>query len=271
MNNNYVVGLDFGTLSGRAVVVRANDGAEMGAAVHEYPHGVMDRTLSAADGRKLPPDFALQDPVDYLETLETIVRGAVKDAGVDPDHIVGIGLDVTSATVVAATKDGTPLCQLPEFRNEPHAWVKLWKHHGAQDQADRIVKLAQVRREPWLTRYGGILSSEMLMPKVLETLERAPQVYRATDVFCNVLDWLTWRLTGVLAFSTGDSGYKRMYQDGKYPSRDYLMNQPRVRRRFRREDERPGTSPGSPGWWPDAGVLRASGITSRHHGGQRQH
>ncbi|MEK6741219.1 MAG: ribulokinase [Actinomycetota bacterium] len=224
MNNNYVVGLDFGTLSGRAVVVRANDGAEMGAAVHEYPHGVMDRTLSAADGRKLPPDFALQDPVDYLETLETIVRGAVKDAGVDPDHIVGIGLDVTSATVVAATKDGTPLCQLPEFRNEPHAWVKLWKHHGAQDQADRIVKLAQVRREPWLTRYGGILSSEMLMPKVLETLERAPQVYRATDVFCNVLDWLTWRLTGVLAFSTGDSGYKRMYQDGKYPSRDYLMN-----------------------------------------------
>ncbi|MCM3406089.1 ribulokinase, partial [Cytobacillus oceanisediminis] len=144
---NYVVGLDFGTLSGRAVVVRASDGAEMGATVHEYPHGVMDRTLSAADGRKLPPDFALQDPADYLETLETIVRGAVKDAGVDPDHIVGIGLDVTSATVVAATKDGTPLCQLPEFRNEPHAWVKLWKHHGAQEQADRIVKLAQVRRE----------------------------------------------------------------------------------------------------------------------------
>ena len=224
MNNNYVVGLDFGTLSGRAVVVRASDGAEMGAAVHEYPHGVMDRTLSAADGRKLPPDFALQDPADYLETLETIVRGAVKDAGVDPDHIVGIGLDVTSATVVAATKDGIPLCQLPEFRNEPHAWVKLWKHHGAQDQADRIVKLAQVRREPWLARYGGILSSEMLMPKVLETLERAPQVYRAADVFCNVVDWLTWRLTGVLTFSAGDSGYKRMYQDGKYPSRDYLMN-----------------------------------------------
>ena len=224
MNNNYVVGLDFGTLSGRAVVVRASDGAEMGATVHEYPHGVMDRTLSAADGRKLPPDFALQDPADYLETLETIVRGAVKDAGVDPDHIVGIGLDVTSATVVAATKDGTPLCQLPEFRNEPHAWVKLWKHHGAQEQADRIVKLAQVRREPWLARYGGILSSEMLMPKVLETLERAPQVYRAADVFCNVLDWLTWRLTGVLTFSAGDSGYKRMYQDRTYPSRDYLMN-----------------------------------------------
>ena len=224
MNNKYVVGLDFGTLSGRAVVVRASDGAEMGSAVHEYPHGVMDRTLSAADGRKLPPDFALQDPADYLETLEVIVRGAVEDAGVDPGQVVGIGLDVTSATVVAATRDGTALCQLPEFRNEPHAWVKLWKHHGAQDQADRIVKLAQERREPWLARYGGILSSEMLMPKVLETLERAPQVYRATDVFCTALDWLTWRLTGVLTFSAGDSGYKRMYQDGTYPSRDYLMH-----------------------------------------------
>ena len=206
MNNNYVVGLDFGTLSGRAVVVRANDGAEMGAAVHEYPHGVMDRTLSAADGRKLPPDFALQDPVDYLETLE-----------------------------------------------------KLWKHHGAQDQADRIVKLAQVRREPWLTRYGGILSSEMLMPKVLETLERAPQVYRATDVFCNVLDWLTWRLTGVLAFSTGDSGYKRMYQDGKYPSRDYLMNlNPEFADVFAEKMNAPVLPLGAR-------------VTSRHHGGQRQH
>ncbi|MCP2378908.1 ribulokinase [Cutibacterium modestum] len=220
MNNSYLMGLDFGTLSGRAVIVRASDGAEMGTAVHEYPHGVMDR----ADGRKLPPDFALQDPADYLGTLEVIVHKAVEDAGVDPGRVVGIGLDVTSATVVAATRNGTPLCQLPEFRNEPHAWVKLWKHHGAQDQADRIVKLAQERREPWLARYGGILSSEMLMPKVLETLERAPQVYRATDVFCNALDWLTWRLTGVLTFSAGDSGYKRMYQDGKYPSRDYLMN-----------------------------------------------
>lgn len=72
-----------------------------------------------------------------------------------------------------------------EFKDEPHAYVKLWKHHGATDQADRIVKLAQVRREPWLARYGGVLSSEMLMPKVLETLEMAPEVYQATEVFCD--------------------------------------------------------------------------------------
>ena len=159
-----------------------------------------------------------------METLEVIVRRGIEDAKIDPAQVVGIGLDVTSATVVAAKADGTPMCQLSEFRDEPHAWVKLWKHHGAQDQADRIVKLAQVRREPWLARYGGILSSEMLMPKVLETLEWAPDVYHATDVFCNALDWLRWRLTGVLAFSAGDSGYKRMYQDGQYPSQEYLAS-----------------------------------------------
>ena len=224
MADKFVVGLDFGTLSGRAVIVRVSDGTEMGTAVHEYPHGVMDRGLSAAGGQELPPDFALQDPADYMETLEVIVRRGIEDAKIDPAQVVGIGLDVTSATVVAAKADGTPMCQLSEFRDEPHAWVKLWKHHGAQDQADRIVKLAQVRREPWLARYGGILSSEMLMPKVLETLEWAPDVYHATDVFCNALDWLTWRLTGVLAFSAGDSGYKRMYQDGQYPSQEYLAS-----------------------------------------------
>lgn len=224
MSDRYVIGLDFGTLSGRALVVRASDGSELGTAVHEFPHAVMDRTLTASDGQVLPPDFALQSPADYLETLETVVPAAVADSEVDPADVVGIGLDFTSATVIAARADGTPLCLLDEFSREPHAWVKLWKHHGAQEQADRIVELARRRQEPWLARYGGILSSEMLLPKVLETLERAPQVYRATDVFCNALDWMTWQLTGVLTFSQGDSGYKRMYQDGEYPSKEFLTS-----------------------------------------------
>ncbi|MDO4412532.1 ribulokinase [Cutibacterium sp.] len=224
MTDKYVVGLDFGTLSARAVIVRVRDGAEMGTAVHEYSHGVMDRVLSAADGRKLPPDFALQDPSDYIEALTAIVPGAVADSGVNANDIIGIGVDFTSATVVAAKSDGTPLCQVPGFANNPHAWVKLWKHHGAQDQAERIVKLAQVRREPWLARYGGVLSPEMLLPKVLETFEQAPEVYRATEVFCDAVDWITWQLTGVLTFAQGDSGYKRTYQDGKYPSQEFLAN-----------------------------------------------
>lgn len=125
MSDQYVIGLDYGTLSGRALVVRVADGRAMGTAVHEYSHAVMDRTLDAADGRRLPPDFALQDPADYLETLRRIVPEAVKDAGIDPSRVVGIGLDFTSATVLACKADGTPLCQTDDFANDPHAWVKL--------------------------------------------------------------------------------------------------------------------------------------------------
>ncbi len=222
MSDQFVIGLDFGTLSGRAAVVRVSDGKMMGTAVHEYPHDVMNRTLSAADGQTLPPDFALEAPDDYLEALYSSVQGALAEAGIDPALVIGIGVDVTSATVLACKADGTPLCDLPEFANNPHAWIKLWKHHGAYEQANRIVELAQARGEAWLERYGGMLSSELTLPKVLETLEAAPEVYAATEVFCDAVDWLTWYLTGQLAYAAGDSGYKRMFQDGSYPSREFL-------------------------------------------------
>jgi L-ribulokinase len=222
MTEKYVVGLDFGTLSGRAAVVRVSDGEMVGTAVCEYPHAVMDTRLTAANGQELPPDFALQDPSDYLTALYETVPAAVADSGVEPADIIGVGLDFTSATVVAATIDGTPVCELPQLADNPHAWVKLWKHHGAVEQARRIVDVATERGEEWLSRYGGVLNSEMLLPKVTETLECAPEVYAATDVFCEAMDWLTWHLTGRLTFSAGSSGYKRILQDGRYPSRDFL-------------------------------------------------
>lgn len=222
MSDQYIVGIDFGTLSGRAAVVRVSDGKEMGTAVTEYRHGVMDRTLTVGDNQKLPPDYALQVPGDYIEVLQKAVPQAVKEAGVDPKDVIAIGLDATSATLFACKGDGTPLCELDEFKNNPHAYIKLWKHHGAQEQADRIVALAKERNEPWLPRYGGVMSSELGMPKMLETLEKAPEVYHATEAFANLLDWVVWRLTGTLTYSAGDSGYKRMYIDGQYPSKEYL-------------------------------------------------
>ncbi len=130
----YVVGVDFGTESGRAVVVRAQDGTELASAVCPYPHGVIDRSLPES-GRPLPPEWALQDPEDYLTVLRTAIPRALKESGVDPSSVVGIGLDFTSCTMLPTTADGTPLCSLPEWRDEPHAWVKLWKHHTAQGQA----------------------------------------------------------------------------------------------------------------------------------------
>lgn len=222
LTGDYVIGLDFGTLSGRAVLVDAATGEELATTVCEYAHGVMDKTLDSADGRSLPPDFALQDPRDYLEVLGEIVGGVLEGAGADPERVIGIGVDFTSATVLACRSDGTPVCLDPRFENDPHSWVKLWKHHGAHEQARRIQELAESRQEPWLTRYGGFVSPEMLLPKVFETFEESPGVYEATEVFCDAVDWITWQLTGRLTFAAGDSGYKRMLQDGHYPSREFL-------------------------------------------------
>ena len=222
MNEQFVVGVDFGTLSGRAAVVRVSDGKVLGSAAVDYAHGVMDETLTAGDGQQLPPDFALQVPNDYLAVFREAVPQALESSGIDTSRVIGLGLDVTSATVVAAKADGTPVCELEEFRNRPHAYVKLWKHHGAHQQSERMVALADERDEKWLGRYGGIISSELLVPKVLETLERDPEVFEATDVFADALDWLVWQLTGTLVYAAGAAGYKRLFQGDEDLSREFL-------------------------------------------------
>ncbi|MGO1055546.1 ribulokinase [Crossiella sp. CA198] len=216
-----VVGVDFGTLSGRAVVVRVRDGAELGAAVHEYRHGVLDRALPG-EGRALPPEWALQVPADYVDVLRTAVREALWVAGVDSARIIGIGTDFTACTMVPVTAQGTPLCELPEFAGEPHAYVKLWRHHAAQPQADRINELARRRGESWLPRYGGLISSEWEFAKGLQLLEEAPAVYAAMAHWVEAADWIVWQLTGTYTRNACTAGYKGIHQDGGYPDRDFL-------------------------------------------------
>src|SRR4051794_12599610 len=173
-----VVGVDFGTLSARAVVVRADDGAELGTGVAEYASGAIERSLPTAGAGVLPPDWALQDPYDWRSALGSAVRAALADAGVAPESVVGIGTDFTACTFLPTLADGTPLCEVPELRERPHAWPKLWKHHAAQDQADRITDLAHARGEAWIARYGGRISSEWQFAKALQALEEDPAVYR---------------------------------------------------------------------------------------------
>jgi L-ribulokinase len=216
-----VLGIDFGTLSGRAIVVRVRDGAELGTAVHEYRHGVMDATL-AATGEPLPPDWALQDPEDYRDVLREAVPAAVAAAGTDPALIVGIGTDFTACTVMPVLADGTPLCQLPQLAGRPHAYPKLWKHHAAQPQADRINALAHERHEPWIGRYGGKISSEWEFAKALQLLEEDPEVYQQTSRWIEAADWIIWQLTGVETRNACTAGYKGIRQDGHYPTREFL-------------------------------------------------
>jgi L-ribulokinase len=216
-----VVGVDFGTLSARAVVVRASDGAELGTGVGEYAHGSIERTLPST-GQPLPPDWALQDPADWRAALGAAVREALGDAGADPAAVVGIGTDFTACTVLPVLGDGTPLCELPGLRERPHAWPKLWKHHAAQPQADRISDLAHARHEEWIARYGGRISSEWQFAKALQLLEEDPGTYQRTERWIEAADWIIWQLCGTETRNTCTAGYKGIYQDGHYPSEDYL-------------------------------------------------
>ena len=217
----HVIGVDFGTLSGRALVVRVSDGAELGTAVHEYSHAVMDTTL-AATGEALPPEWALQVPNDYRDVLRNAVPEAVKAAGIDPASVIGIATDFTASTPLPVLADGTPLCEVPGFENRPHAYVKLWKHHAGQPQADRINALAHERGESWITRYGGFLSSEWEFAKALQLLEEDPEIYNRMDHWVEAADWIIWQLSGEYVRNACTNGYKAIYQDGEYPSRDYL-------------------------------------------------
>ncbi|WP_406333547.1 ribulokinase [Streptomyces sp. NBC_00203] len=215
-----VVGVDFGTLSGRALVVRVSDGAELGVAEHPYRHAVLDQELP--DGTPLPPDWALQVPADYIDVLRHAVPEALARAGIRPEQVVGIGTDFTACTVLPVLADGTPLCELSEYAARPHAYVKLWRHHAAQAQADRINALAAERKEPWLRRYGGKISSEWEFAKALQLLEEDPEIYHRTERWVEVADWIVWQLCGTYVPNACTAGYKGQFQDGAYPSPDYL-------------------------------------------------
>jgi L-ribulokinase len=218
----YTIGIDYGTLSARAVLVSVDDGEEVGSAVYEFPHGVMERAL-AATGAELPPDWALQDPADYVESLRQTVPEVMSTSGVSAADVVGIAIDFTASTVMPVLRDGTPLCELPEFRNRPNAYVKLWKHHAAQRHADRINQLARERGEPWLARYGGQISSEWQFAKALQVLEEDPEIYDRMDRWIEAADWIIWQLCGVETRNECTAGYKAIRQDGAYPSREFLV------------------------------------------------
>ncbi len=206
----YSLGVDFGTLSARAVLVKVSDGAEVATAVSEYSHGVIDEHLPGSNV-PLGPDGALQDPDDYLRAMAEAIPAVLKQSGVTAQEVIGVGIDFTACTMLPTLKDGTPLCDVPRFRANPHAWVKLWKHHAAQPEADTINATARAQHEPWLPRYGGKISSEWFFSKALQILKEAPEVYTAADRLLEAADWVVWQLTGVETRNTCTAGYKAIW------------------------------------------------------------
>ncbi len=227
---HYALGIDFGSLSGRALLLDADTGEECATAVCEYAHGVMSESLP--DGTKLAIGWALQHPQDYLEVLHRAIPEVNCRAGIQPEQIVGVGVDFTASTVLPVTDDGTPLCCLPQFSAEQHAYVKMWKHHAAQPYADRINAVAAAYDPSMLSLFGGRVSAEWLLPKALETLEQAPAVYHAMTHFVEAADWIVWRLCGRLVRNACLSGYKALWskQTG-YPDEAFFA---RLNPEFRR-------------------------------------
>jgi L-ribulokinase len=222
MPSRYCVGFEFGTESVRVLIVDIRDGRVAGQSLGSFRHGVIDKTLP--DGQRLPPDYALQHPRDWLDAAGEASRMAMRQGGIAPDAIVGIGVAFTSCTMLPTTRDGTPLCLLPAFRSIPSAWPKLWKHRSAKIERDRMNQVARQRSEPWLARCGKTIGIDWFFPKVLETLNHAPDVYAAAEVWLEAGDWFVWQLVGgPLSRSTCQSGYKAMWnRHSGYPSADYF-------------------------------------------------
>lgn len=216
MARKYVLGLDYGTESARALLVAVDNGEEVATAVAAYPDGVIDVELPGS-GKRLEPDWALQNPKDYLSVLEQIIPKVLEDSGVSGEDVIGIGTDFTACTMMPIDEAGAPLCTKPEFADNPHAWVKLWKHHAAQPEADRVNAAAAERGEDFLARYGGKISSEWFFPKALQILDEAPEIYAAADRLIEAGDWIVLQLCGEEKRNACVAGYKAIWDEG-YPS-----------------------------------------------------
>ena len=217
----YVIGVDFGTLSGRALLVNVETGEELSTAVYEYPHAVMDEALPS--GKELPPDWALQHPQDYLDVFAHTIPAVLKEAGVSAEDVIGVGIDFTACTLLPVKADGTPLCFLEQYKDEPHAYIKLWKHHAAQDKANKLNEIAERTGQKWLSRYGGKISSEWAFPKIWQTLDEAPHIYQEADYFIEAADWVIWQLTGVQTRNSCTAGYKAIWHKKEgYPEKEFF-------------------------------------------------
>ncbi|WHX26122.1 ribulokinase [Virgibacillus halodenitrificans] len=220
--SNYAIGVDFGTGSGRVAIVNVDNGDVAATHVTEYKHGVITDCLPNSS-IALKRESALQHPKDYLTVLETSIPICLQEGGVKKEDIVGIGIDFTACTILPITSSLEPLCFDDKWKNEPHAWVKLWKHHAAQNQADRINRLAIEQEASWLARYGGIVSSEWMLPKLVEVIEEAPDVYEEAAYFMEASDWITSILTGKVSRNNCAAGFKGLWhKEEGYIGKEFL-------------------------------------------------
>ena len=220
--SKYALGLDFGTLNGRVLLVDVDTGEEVGTSVYAYSCGVIDKYLPDSE-IELGLDWALQNPADYIEVLKHAVPDVLQISGVSPEDVIGIGVDFTSSTILPIDADGVPLCLYDQWKEDPHSWVKLWKHHAAEPYANRLRDIAYMRKEKFIFRYGGKVSSEWMLPKIWQVLEEAPEIYKAAYHFIEAGDWIVLQMTGNERRSSCNAGYKAIWDKREgYPPQDFF-------------------------------------------------
>ncbi len=220
--SKYALGLDFGTLNGRVLLVDVDTGEEVGTSVYAYSCGVIDKYLPDSE-IELGLDWALQNPADYIEVLKHAVPDVLQISGVSPEDVIGIGVDFTSSTILPIDADGVPLCLYDQWKEDPHSWVKLWKHHAAEPYANRLRDIAYMRKEKFIFRYGGKVSSEWMLPKIWQVLEEAPEIYKAAHHFIEAGDWIVLQMTGNERRSSCNAGYKAIWDKREgYPSQAFF-------------------------------------------------
>jgi len=225
----YSLGIDYGTNSCRSLLIDLDNGAELGSTVFNYPSGEMGILLDPKD-----PHVARQNPQDYLEGLEVVIKGALQQAKdknphFDAAHVVGIGIDTTGSTPIPVNRAGTPLGLLPEFANNLNAMVWLWKDHTGYAEAAEITQLAQDMRPNMIAKCGGIYSSEWWWSKILRLRRVDEQVFTAAYSFVEHCDWIPAVLSGntdplTLKRSVCAAGHKAMFSNewGGLPDKEFL-------------------------------------------------
>ncbi|MBO0958811.1 ribulokinase [Neobacillus sp. MM2021_6] len=213
-DSHYSIGIDYGTESGRVVIVDVNTGEIKATQIVPYRHNVITETLPFYSNQ-IPKGSALQHPQDYLDVLEEGVPSAITKAQINPKQIIGLGVDFTSSTLVPVDYELTPLCFDPAFQHSHHAWVKLWKHHHTKPQTEKIVHLATQRKEKWLRRLGYNVSEEWAIPKILEVFENAPDVFTNTAYFMEASDWIVSILTSTITRNNCSLGFKAFWNESE--------------------------------------------------------
>lgn len=218
MSTSYTIGIDYGTQSVRAVLVSTADGTIAARAEQKYPRGAI-RCLP--DGTPVPADYVLWDADDFISPLPALIGTLTKE--IPASRIAGLGVDATSATLVPCKLDLTPLSSIPAFSCQPHAYVKFWKHHCVEAQAAKLEEAAKRRNEPFLPRFGGHFSCEWTPAKVLQVYEEDRLSFDTADLFLDLCDYITARLTGTVTRSRNSASFKGLWSPDKGDlSEDYL-------------------------------------------------